>query len=396
MVQLLILALFCGIAQPTASNVTSDESDEAWRRRAFLSNDSYPPGVDDESEYADWLAEQAESMRRVAEESESRETIFTQKLAVVNWVLSRQCEPALSRLLQGIELPGDATRVAELAERCSVDLKALRPLLDDLSADDLADSSQVHEWEDSLDVLESFAIAFAAYCDSSPGANDLLSEAAMALSINLEDERAEVAAAALLWQAALYGRNGDEERLSRLLPLVTVSPRPESLVFDFFVRYLRCDGLRRRGAYSTAWTLLLVLEEKSRDWFGLTERRDEAGRSAVLLKLHICHDWPGAAPESQRDSVRGWCDQNGRRLSDEYFGHDGGNVLRLTTAIPIIALPPEPAGNNNVSPPTIESPEAGHVDDPIETPQPKVKDSESEIDEPDPPDGEPENVPPGH
>ena len=322
-----------------------------------LTTAPYPEEVTDEAGYARWLARRTAALREVAQRAEDPIERAAAWLAVANWRLATECEPALSRMLQGIASPQDDDFVVGLANDCVATLQVSRELLQASRPTAGSDPPAESDLEASIDTLEAFARAFHAFAasDQDDASAERGRQAARALSPYLEDERTDVAAAALLWQAVLYGRSEQSDRVMRLLPLVTEPLRREALRCDFFARLLRCRFLVRRQAFAAAWTLALYLEERSYDWFSQPALRSAACGSADLVKTRICEQWPAAAPEAQRAKTHEWCQGVTSRLHDK---QPGGGVMRLDTAAPVVVDIPEATKPGNSSPGISEAPPA--------------------------------------
>ena len=312
---------------------------------AHLTSRPYPEDVADETAYAHWLSQRAQRIRDAAGRTDDPRESIQLTLAALNWVLAAECEPPMSRLLHGINGDSDLLLVGRLAHQCLTDLETLRNELKEYARNPEHDAEAAAGFQASIDTLDCFAQALNACVapDGDDGADVLYRQAASALSAYLEDERPNVAAAALLFKAVLYGRAGRIDRAMRLLAAATEPLRSDTVHYDFFARLLRCEYLTRRGGYATAWTLLLSIEERSEDWFGTVRTRTEAARAAILARLRICNVWPPAVPEVEREETTSWCDSITKRLYAEYFGDEGnGAVIRLTTAAPVIVDIPDP------------------------------------------------------
>lgn len=310
-----------------------------------LSTNPYPEEVADETAYTRWLSHRSAGLRRAAEQAVDPRERVELSLAALNWALAAECEPPMSRMLQGISLDSDGAFLEQLTQRCLGELEALRGDVKRYVQDPDHDAEAAGQFRASMDTLECFARVLHACAapDQSNGATEVYSQAARSLSAYIEDERSDVAAAALLWQAVLYGRGGRIDRALRLLPLVSEPLRRDTMRYDFFARLLRCQDLTQRGSYAAAWNLLLTLEERARDEFGTAATQAEAARSAILAKLAICDLWPEGAPQVERQETKSWCDSIVARLTSEYFGAgENGGLLRLATAAPIIVNIPDP------------------------------------------------------
>ncbi len=323
----------------------------------------YPDGVTNEDEYAQWLARESTRLEEAAAaESEDPRKRIELKLIAVNSVLATQCEPAMSRFINGIDREDDRRLVARLTQQSAAKIESLRKAI--LAYEDLDDhdAEAVEQFNTSIDTLSAFSDALNAIVSPSDGSESVAPrrQAAIKLAEYLEDERPTVAITAMLWQSVLYGREGRIDRAMRSLPKVTESLHQAAIAFDFFARLLRCRFVKNRGAHATAWALLLTLEERARDWFPSGRERDEAVRSAVLEKISICDSWPGAANENERNKIQSWCNATTAELRSEYFGDvEQPTLLRLPWAAPIVVDmvdPEEPSSEASDQDNTITAP----------------------------------------
>lgn len=355
-----------GASPAGAPNHSADAPD----RIAHLSAAPYPETVTRESEYAQWLENRTRLLLDAAGGDAPLQKRIELRLAAVNWMLATQSEPPMSRLLQQISVPSDGPFMASLMQRALTETAIARTDLKRLDESPDRDDELIAQFTDAIDTLECFGQALR-ICAAQGAGPDEARRIAADLSFYLEDDRPEVAAAALVWQAALYKKSDRLDRAMRSLPLALTPTHAETIGYDFFARMLRCRYLADRGAFATAWSLMLLLEERSRDWFTTQSRRNEATNSAVLAKLTLCDAWIEASQGPARERTQDWCRANGTRLREEYFSsRTDGALLRLTTAAPIIVDIPDPATalEESVAPPGDDSavdPDAPNKLDPL-------------------------------
>lgn len=376
-----MLGIMCGIvfilasvgAAAVAFNQENPVTDESVGAPAVrLSPAPYPDSVSDETEYARWLFRRSNDLLRAAEDADDPRARVELGVAGVNWMLAAECEPPMSRWLHDIGLASDETFVLELTQRSLMALAAAREDLDRYAALDEAEPELVEDSRSHLDLLETFARALnARMLPAGVDNNEKRRQAASALSTYVEDDRSKVAAAALLWQVALY-RHGDRiDRALRLLPLAVDRPQRDTLNYDFFLRLMRCEYLRRRDSNATAWGLLLLLEERSREWFPTGRQREEAARATVLAKLAVCDAWSRSGDDDERERTGSWCREHTTRLRDDYFRSDTDpTVLRLATAVPFLVDIPELDVEPKPSTPDDDAPSASGDDTVTPSPRP--------------------------
>lgn len=343
---------------------TASRSSAAPDRIAHLSAAPYPESVTREIEYAKWLEDKTRRLLAAAGRGAPLRERIELRLAAVNWMLATQSEPPMSRLLQQLTAPGDRVFMAGLMQRALTETAIARTDLERLDESPDRDVELISLLGDSIDTLECFGQALRV-C-AARGANaDEARRIAAELSFYLEDDRPEVAASALIWQAVLYEKSDRMDRALRSLPLALTPTHADTIEYDFLARMLRCRYLAKRGSFATAWSLILLLEERSRDWFSVQSRRNEATNSAVLAKLALCDAWIEASDGSARERTRDWCRINDARLRKEYLSSRAdGAMLRLATAAPIVVDIPE---TSSVSDPSATPPENESAGDGTDT-----------------------------
>ncbi|MEE9293924.1 MAG: hypothetical protein V3W34_03020 [Phycisphaerae bacterium] len=309
-----------------------------------LSTGIFPAEVADEQAYTMWLADRAQQLMEAAGTAEESKQRIKLRLAAINWVLASQCEPPMSRRLQHIGTPHDRELVKELTRQGLKELEVVRAELERFTAPLEHDQDAADGFESSIELLASFAEALHACVTqaSEPDAGTIYRKAALKLSVYLEDDRRQVAAAARLWQGVLYGKAERIDRSLRLLPLPSEPTGHHALRYDFFARLLRCRHLARRQAFAAAWSLLLTLEERSQEWFVTLRSRSEAGRATALARLELCTGWSNHREGPSRQATKAWCDELTAQMRDTYLPPDGEHsVTRLAAAAPTIMEIPD-------------------------------------------------------
>jgi len=312
-------------------------SSESGSEYVYLAAGPYPEGVADEAAYVAWMAQRTQVLSEAAERWEDALQRIELRLAAVNWMLAAECEPAMSRYLQRLDTESDRSEVEQLTQRCLAELAAAREAIARHRTDVEADSEAAAKMGSSIDVLAAFAEALRVCVETADAGqfHEDVRQAIRALSPYVESERVDVASAAELWQAVLYRRADRLDRALRLLPFTGEAIRGDAVRYDFFAKLLRCEYVREGGAYSTAWAMLLDLEERAQDWFSSAAARGQAAQSAVWGRVRICAHWPQAS--SEPDSTAKWCESATERLRATHFGGGSGEgLLRLDYAVPLI------------------------------------------------------------
>lgn len=285
-----------------------------------------------------WVIRESTPTRTEPVGPTTRSTGPADSFARANDLLARQIEPAASRWLLGLALPGDGERVLN-------GVRQARMLLAEAQADAGDPAAVGVAGRDDVEALEAFARAiedvFAAGEDHADAAER--DDAAIQLAVLLEDDRAEVANAARLWRAALFRRLERHDRVLALLPEPLAGLSAEGQRFDFYGRLLRIRSIADQGGYATACTLLLQIEDKCDEWFPATENAVDARRAAVAVRAGILRQWADALDPATQPEERDWCLRAIERARTAACPDtESCPVLPLETAVPVLVRPPAP------------------------------------------------------
>ena len=297
----------------------------------------------DEGTYARNMSARAHELAEQAKAAAAPEQQAMLRLSAVNLILAHEIEPDCSRRFYGLPSGTPVEDTAAALDRADVMLKDVGAQLTSMEGDDPAP-----EWlasaRDRHSVLSGFAVGLREYLlpadpsDAARGAR----QAASALAVLLEDGREPVAAAAALWHAALRARErGDFDTLS-LLPLPLSQPKRPSLPYGFFSRMLRCRLVAERGGHATALALLTQMEERIDEWFGAEVERNDARRALAWLQLEALRAWHGVLSDGRDSEARDWVARRAETLTRERFAEGPAALMRISPAIPLIALPSAP------------------------------------------------------
>ena len=321
-----------------------------------LSASAYPDDVADEAAYADYLQRQTEALLTQVQQAQDLVSEARCRLATANWILARQIEPQVTRLLLGIASEADRGALAALVAQAQQELSKAGELLassdgqgDEPTSEEAAapdGAGEAGALPEDLQAIHRDLTAFAdalalAWADAeTEEASSQARQAAGLLAVLLEDQRPQVAAAATLYQALLYQRAGRGERARVVLDvaLQTLPDGGESLAL--FSRLLRCRSLAEDGAQVVAYSLLLRLEERCQEWFTLPDELAQASRAVALVRRHVLESWPEPEDQAAAADLRAWRDAAIGRL-DELTHQDGDPppVMRLGSAIPLLLDP---------------------------------------------------------
>lgn len=267
---------------------------------------------------------------------------FDRRLLAANWIMARRLEPMASRILLGLPEEGDAAEAAQIVATAQAQLQRAAQLWAEHSVENGPDSEdeQRRQRREHLEALRAFGRAFAALWPSAPVEEErheeVLREAASGLSIVLDAERSDVAAAATLWQAYLYARGGRQERALDLLPLA-LKPLKYGDRSGYYARLLRCRLLvEQGGGASAALALLTRIEESCGEWFDAKTAQDQARGTARLLRRQTAAGWAETLQKENKPQLAAWCHGLVDRLDQGRNGHTPDALLRLEYAIPAL------------------------------------------------------------
>jgi len=297
----------------------------------------------------------AELQEQAGEEADAvRKTGFL--LAAANLILAEQLEPSCSRKFLQLDNPqhDDDALVAAALDRVDAMLVEAEALLLTEQKDSMNENPPPTDQPKDLNrivvTLKAFAQALRAYLilEADSDSSRVARRAASGLSIILEDDNPQIAAAAAFWQATLRAMEPDPTPALDILDRAIVDLPIDAPRFGFFSRLLRCRLVAARGGPAAALALLMQVEERADGWFKADPDRAEALRSCSWLRLRILQDWQDRMDATTHANERAWCGSRIDTLRAERFSDASGvTVLRLNQAIPIIARPPGP----NATPP---------------------------------------------
>lgn len=338
---------FCmGLSAPVPGGAEAS-SEQSAAETVELSTSVYPPDVSGESAYLAFVDGRAGELVALAQEQRDPLRQAEHHLMAANWMLARQTEPFVSRLLLGIAGPDEAGHLLAAVEQAQAQLDAASVGLAGLgstkpttqpSEPAAGDADREIATLGSVrDDLASFAEAYAAAWSS--GSDDeairRVRRAASGLAVLLEDERRGVAQSAMLCQALLYRRAGLAERAARVLDLALQPLSPDAPQSSLYARLLRCRIVAEEGGYAAAYSLLLKLEERCHDWFDAPQEIGEAVRAVLLLRKQVVQDWQASVVEPANQEHNAWCEAVIGRLDEAMLQIEGTTrVMRLGAAVP--------------------------------------------------------------
>lgn len=314
----------------------------------------------DVAAYLRAVTNRVDGLVRQAEDATEPMTRVGFFLAAANQILAYQLEPACTCEFLGIadrQVAADEDKLRPALDRADALLGKAQNELTTISKETEPPGNHLRESEYRLETLQAFAGALRAYLlgrkdpgpggelPAAPGPSGTASarRAALQLSVLLEDPHHQVAAAAALWQACLRSGAPDLTRVMSLLPPALSDPPAQDLPFAFFSKLLRCRLLASSGGHAAALALAVQIEDRCDDWLSDEAERADAVRAATLIEIQILSDWHQHLAVSNQAEAQQWCAQRINTLIEERFPEGKRTVLRLTSAIPVIAPPPPPA-----------------------------------------------------
>ena len=310
------------------------------------------PGFADDAAFLESVASRVAELQQQAGEASDAARKCGFILAAANLILAEQLEPPCSQKFLQLDIPhqGDnavvAARALDRADALLVEAETfLRTEQKDSTDENPPPTDQAKDLSRIAVTLKAFAQALRAYLvteadgDSSRAAR----RAASGLSVIVEDDNPQIAAAAAFWQACLRAMEPDPTPALDILDRAIVDLPTDAPRFGFFSRLLRCRLVAARGGPPAALALLMQVEERANGWFKTEPDRTSALRSCAWLRLRTLNDWHDRLDLNSQTDERAWCRSRIDTLRAEQFSDSSkATVLRLNQAIPIIARPPGP------------------------------------------------------
>ena len=272
-------------------------------------------------------------------------------LGWANWELSTAIAPAPTRWVLGYRTWDDLEAFGRAAEYAGRALDVADHTLDAMpETRERAVAARHERWRNTRTALRRFADVYKALSGALPeadadlaGAQETCRQAAVALSELREDEDADTAAAARLWQAILLEAGDRGERNLATLDLSLATPK--RLPYDFFLRVLRCEMLVQRGSYAIADGLAMRMQKRCDRWFSADDAKAAAARATLAgLRAACLWQWADAIHAAEPDQAAA-LQQEADALVKDRFGGDGDTgIYMLQPAVPIfVGLPSEAA-----------------------------------------------------
>jgi hypothetical protein len=286
----------------------------------------------------------AQRLVRWAETSTTPAEAVERHLAAANWILGPQMAAIATRYVLGEPAPDDLDQARRLVTAARLELAAAEAALEGLKPapgeEDKEGDPAIRKAQRDLATLRAFGNAFACLWPEPPASEEDLqakrTDAALELSEPLEDARAEVAQAAVLWQACLYESAGRLQRALDGLPPILSTPSSKS-PFGFYARLLHYRFAAQSESSPSALAAVMArLEHRGVDW--VEEGNPERARKTVAyLRRGLLVEWAEklrAAGQAQRAE---WCDEQVASIDRTHFAESGpAALLALPGAAPTV------------------------------------------------------------
>lgn len=259
-----------------------------------------------------------------------------------NWLMAEPLAEPATALMLGLDPPLPAGDAARLLQAALAHLDAAESQWQPLRDSDDVDDNARWQRTDQIDGLQSFVAALGVIWPDNrttePVTPSELRTAASALSVVLESDRSEVAAAGQLWQAYLYRRAGDDERSFDLLP-PAMKKMNGAGAFGYYGRLFRClYAGTERGAPVAAQALLAGLAARAVDWFETDDERKAAQRLTAFVRRRVLTVERERFAAAKRADQVAWFDRAIARVDEKYFARPAENaILALPGAAPAFA-----------------------------------------------------------
>jgi len=329
-------------AQPTKEETKKTPDDKETSPPIKLSDITLAQieGFADEAAYQQSLSNVAAELVEQARQSSDTAKQAKLWLLAANLILAHNVEPACTRIL--LRLPAkqhteqSVSRLLDTVdEYLNHTSKIISQMPDKQPPDDPACLAQTTK---KVRILKAFSAALRAIIlpDHIENVARARRSAASDLAIWLEDSDEKIAAAAVLWYAALRGHESRLAPSMQVLPLATEELSRKALPFVFFSRLLRCEILADHGSYAASLALLTKLEDHCEDWFINDVDRADALRAVSVVETEVLRLWHDSLTDPSQHQPRAWCDQKLKELLNSRFQEPSHTVMRLRPAIPLI------------------------------------------------------------
>ena len=303
-------------------------------------------GFDDHASYRESISERLADLERRVNEAHDVKLRAKLLLAYANQILAYELEPACTlKLLRLHDPPAGHNQPQQLRsvfDRVDRVMKQAKDALNGAIEPPDDTGNDIRHTRKSMDILQLFARAQRSFLlDDAEDPSREARRAASGLSALVENNDHTISTAATFWQACIRSRDADPTVVLSRLDYALANVGKSTLPYSFFSRLLRCRMLADHGGYPLSLTLLLQLEEHSREWFIHATAFDYTYRTLSLMRIQTLRAWYEKLPEKTHSEERRWCVKQIQQLIESRFDEDHKPVMRLWPAVPIVAPIPE-------------------------------------------------------
>jgi len=300
---------------------------------------------DDQASYRQSITDRLKDLQNRANETKDEELRAKLLLAQANYILAYDVEPActykLLQLQDQPELDIQPQQLQAAFDRADRAIHQATEIINKIPEPDDDHENQI-SMRKSLDILQAFARAQRVYLlQDIENTQSEVRRAASGLSALVEMDHPKIASAATFWQSCIRNRESDHKAVLSRLEYALARVQKSTMPYSFFARLLRCRILADQGKYPLSLSLLLQMEEHSREWFFNATQFDHVYRSIALTRIQILRAWHEKLSEKSHTEERQWCLEQIQQLLESRFDSDKPIVVRLWPAIPIVTPIPE-------------------------------------------------------
>lgn len=302
---------------------------------------------DDQESYRQSISDRLKDLQNRANETKDEELRAKLLLAQANYILAYEVEPACTyKLLQLEDQPELDIQPQQLQaafDRADRAIHQATEIINNIPAPEPDDDHKNQlTLRKSLDILQAFAKAQRVYLlqDTENTQSDAR-RAASGLSALVEMDQPTIASAATFWQSCIRNRKSDHKAVLSRLEYALAHVQKSTMPYSFFARLLRCRILADQGGHALSLSLLIQMEEHSREWFFNAAQFDHIYRTIGLTQIQTLSAWHEKLSEKNQAEERQWCLEQIQQLMESRFDADKSIVVRLWPAIPIVTPIPE-------------------------------------------------------
>lgn len=302
---------------------------------------------DDQKSYRQSITDRLKHLQNRANETKDEELRAKLYLAQANYILAYEVEPActyqLLQLQNQPELDTPPQQLQAAFDRADQFLHQAKEIIIKIpEPEPNNDQENQISTRKSLDILLAFAKAQRVYLlQDTENTQSEARRAASGLSALVEMDHPKIAAAATFWQSCIRNRETDHKAVLSQLEYALAHVHKSTMPYSFFSRLLRCRILADQVGYPLSLSLLLQMEEHSREWFFDATQFDHVFRSIALTRIQTLRAWHEKLSDKSHTEERQWCLEQIQQILDSRFDADKSIVVRLWPAIPIVTPIPE-------------------------------------------------------